>query len=291
MGLYNENEKMLDETRLVVNLLLNNVYNDKEIAKRSGIDIDKVGYYLTNHGLIISAFCFDPNDTKERMKAEKIYESVQSIRARIDQTREVKEEIPLANPNAKVNLGLLYKDEKKQIKFLISAILTFRVKLETLSELLNLDKDIISKKIYKYSSQYYESLNYLFYSDYYNQEIARKNFLNFYYQLLKAKKENNIEEINKCISMIDDSKINQLLNKVGEIKFTDEEIEIIVKFQLKYAIQSTLMTNILQYNNRSAYYRRIVNFFDRNPQLEDLKNRYEELMNYHNPILNKGTSR
>ena len=292
MSEYNDIKRMIDETRLVVNLLLRNGLNDYELAKRTNIDVKKIDFYLKNHGLIITAFCKDANDTREREMAEYIYESVQQKRKSIDQNYIIKEQPKLANENALINVGLLYKNEDNQIKFIVLSALTFRLKLETLSELLQVNEEFLAKKMYNEIKENYMALDYLFNNDYTNQDKAKNEFTKYYNELLLATRNKDVNKKKELISKIDNSDMNNILKKLHEYpNLTDEQLEKAIKFQIKYSTMTVEMENILGYKHYGDYNRRITRFFaenSQNPQIKELEGYYKSLTNYNSQIANKG---
>ena len=131
----NKKEQVLRETKLLVRLFLKTNASDEELSKMTGISSSTVGRRLTNRDIILS--CFPAN-------GERLFEIVREKRKYNRERGKVigNQTSVLNNFNGtpKLRLDVIYKDERKQLKFLSHLVLTFRAKLPLISELFGFEE-------------------------------------------------------------------------------------------------------------------------------------------------------
>ena len=112
--------------------------------------------------------------------------------------------------------------------------------------------------------------------------------MNYYRELLDAVRHKDAEEKKRLISIIGDSKAAELKkrHKTGE-PLTEEDIEILIKYQLKYALTSHDVAYIFEID-RNNYQKRVYKFLDAN---EQLRKEYECLINYNSSKYTSGGRR
>lgn len=155
-----------------------------------------------------------------------------------------------------LKLNLFCKDLNSEYELLFKMALTFRLKLDMLTTLfVYSEKEILSRlETYKYKN----AIEYLFYFDDYNEEVARANFVLFYKRLLKAKNE---ETMNRILSELNDLDTESVLISDG---LQDEEMEIILNYQIKYALSNNEIIKLFNID-RETYNKRLIEFFGTHP--------------------------
>lgn len=167
----------------------------------------------------------------------------------------------------------LYKDEEKQTKFILHLVLTFRLMPETLAELLEKSVEDVNAMLF-YNGVSNIGVNYLINHEFYDQELAKANFLNFYSVLTDALKRRDKDKITELLNFLYDKKAVDLAKnrKKGDV-LTDADIETIVNYQLKYGLEHHAILNIFSLSKN--YQKRIKVLFETN---YELKRRYENLV-------------
>lgn len=178
-------------------------------------------------------------------------------------------------PAQKSRLERLYKSEEDQFKFLIHAMLTFRITPKTMSFWLQLDENELYKKILSYKPNLEFSFHYLIDYDCPNQEDALRRFEVYYTALLKAKLINQAEQIVSLTRLIFDGNYLAVKREIIETKSIKlEQVEPVIAHILKYSLfPMTVMDSLGIHPNT---WNRIVNqYFERKPEL---KEKYENLI-------------
>lgn len=181
----------------------------------------------------------------------------------------------------KLRIDRFYKNEEQQYIFLRRLSLTFRARLPLLSELFQISEEELYEKLRMYNHRVEDSLKYLYYNDVTNQDVAKRDIISFYQELLTAvvKKDKEVQKF--LIGRIADSRIKQLINeKHIDRNLSDEEILVILEYQLKYALDHSDVAGMLGINPDS-YRRRVLAVIEKD---EELKMRYERLMGYNQQL-------
>lgn len=257
-------DKLKEETIFLVNLFLQTNKSDQQLSLLTNLSRSTIGRRLTNEKVIKECFPDNPeiydlirNKRQENLKKAKILGGQSSL---------------LNNNHLK--LDILYSDEEKQYKFLAQLALTYRTKLDLLSDLFQIDEEILLNNLLKYNSNLSNSLNYLFNRESYIEDIAKYNTVLFYKNLVNAllKKDNNY--FNKVINEISDKDIQEFLNKPKDI-LNNKDILMLLKYQLKYSLSNKTMSNIFNIDEL-IYTNLLKNILNHNIELN---NRYNELIN------------
>lgn len=134
----------------------------------------------------------------------------------------------------------MFPDENKRRRFIINCALTFGLRAETLATLLNTSVETIKSELLYNINYMHNSMQALFHIGMDNQEEAKQNFIEFFNKLVAAGKSNNKEEISNVLETISDRKAMQIMRREGRgtSKLSDEEILIILKYQLKYFLST-----------------------------------------------------
>jgi len=146
-----------------------------------------------------------------------------------------------------------------------------------LSELFQVPEDELYEKLRMYNHSVEDSLKYLYYFDISDQEEAKRNIIAFYQELLTAvvKKDKAVQKF--LIGRIADSRIKELIKeKHIDRNLSEEEILTILEYQLKYALDHNSVAGMLGISSEN-YRRRVLAAIAKD---EDLKARYERLMDY-----------
>lgn len=181
----------------------------------------------------------------------------------------------------KLRIDRFYKNEEQQYIFLRRLALTFRARLPLLSELFQIDENELFNKLRMYNHSVEDSLKYLYYFDVSDQDEAKRNIISFYQELLTAviKKDKAVQKF--LIGRIADIRIKSLIKeKHIDRNLSDEEILVILEYQLKYALDHSDAAGMLGINPDS-YRRRVLAVIEKD---EELKMRYERLMGYNQQL-------
>ncbi|MBE6157005.1 MAG: hypothetical protein E7161_04620 [Firmicutes bacterium] len=170
----------------------------------------------------------------------------------------------------------LYKDENKQMKFLMHFILTFRLLPETVAELFGFSVEAVYDMIHKNASSYI-GFDYLFNHEFPDQERAKAEALQFYSELLNAIKVKNRAQMTELLNYLFDSKALDLARtRQKKEALTVDVIETTIRYQLKYGLSQVAIMEIFNLNRRS-YQPKVTEFLE---QFPDLKRRYEYLADF-----------
>lgn len=234
-----QEQDILSETKYLVEYFLNTNKSDIEISKATGISSSTVGRRLTNKTRILDAFPEVGPEIYEKVMRKR---QENKMRGKIigGQTSMLNSTIINSQEKGfdgytKLRLDVLFEKEDNQWVFLMHIALHFRLKLDSLAQLFQLDEKLIVKKFLSLNGGVYNSLLYLFYRDVTDQEVAKEKFINYYRELLTAIKNKSIEEENVLKNQITDYAVGEYIkNHQGTL--TEEEVSVLLDYQLKYAL-------------------------------------------------------
>lgn len=149
-------------------------------------------------------------------------------------------------------LTQLFPNKNKRSNFLIKVILTFGIRLDALSKVLSVDSEKLYRDIYSCGTSYATSLLLVLKKGMKKQDVASAEVQNYFNNLFLAAKKKNIEEIKKIMEVISDKEALELLNKINNsrhIVWKDEEIVIMLKYQIKYMLTSMDIERIFHIEN------------------------------------------
>ena len=283
----NIDSMIVDETRKLVELFIQTNASDIELSNITGISSSTVGRRLTNLDYIKAAFPEKGNELYDFIKVKR--------KQNLQKGKALGGQVTLLNhvyndeekvESTKLRLDVLYNTKEKQYSFLKHAALTFRLHLDTLSNLFSIKEEEILENFVGNAGGSYEAITFLFYHDGKNQKIAKENFISYYRELLNAISNKDKEAKKRLIEQIGDSKAIEFRNKERAIneKITDEEMMTLLRYQLKYALTALNMKSIFGIN-RQNYQRRIQILLENDPEL---RSDYEYLADY-NSSLRTGT--
>ena len=172
-----------------------------------------------------------------------------------------------------------FPTRQKRINFLTNCILTLGLRLETLSHLLGKDVEILAdilgenkEKIYGellYATDYmHSSLLTLFELGMNVQEDAKKEFIEFFNELVEANKKKDKEKIIELLNVISDKDAMSVIKKRknGVNRLSEEDVLIILKYQLKYLLSTAKIEKIFQVHH-SSYIPRVQSLREKYPVL------------------------
>lgn len=177
----------------------------------------------------------------------------------------------------RIKLDALYKDPEKQYKFIVHAALTFRLHLDTLSQLLQIDENEMLENMIRIVPGAYEAITFLLYHDVCDQNTARQEFLEYYRELINAIRTKDSESKKKLISVVSDARVAKIKNEreAGDL-ISDEEILAILNYQIKYALKQDEVADMFKIN-RSNYAKRALKLLESDT---GLYKKYEYLSDY-----------
>ena len=262
-------QKILDETILLVKMFLETNLSDIELSNRTHISSSTVGRRLTNKEVILKCF---PNN------GEKIYELIRQMRkSNLKRAKELGSFTSMVNNNeniTKLRLDAVYKDKLDQVKFLSHLALYFRAKLPLLSNLFNISEKELLNDLIVNDNGCYESLLYLFYQDNFDQELAKSRIIEYYKELINAISKKDIEMHSYLINLIGDSKVIDFKLNHKSSSISNEDAINLLMYQLKYSLSNNKMKEKFELDITN-YKNMIEKIIKDN---EELKERYASLV-------------
>ena len=273
--------KIIEETKMLVDLFLKTNASDIELSKKTGISSSTVGRRLTNKDYILKAFPTNGEILFEKIKLKR-QENLLKGKALGGQTTLLnhvftKDEERKVTGSTKLKLDVIFPKEENQNRFLVHISLYFHLHLDTLSLLFQIDEKELFDKLNKISPSSYKSFEYLFKMDDTNQDIARENFLNYYRELINAMRERNLEEKKRLINEVCDKKVLDFRNnhKPGDT-ILEEDIIALFNYQMKYALSNESIGYMFNIHNKNYAKRINAYLFDK----PELKRSYEHVVDY-----------
>jgi len=280
-------QRMINETRIIVEKFLETNASDKTLEQLTGYPASTIGRRLNNKERIMRAF---PENGEElyNLIIAKRQENLQkgkiigSQKAMLNYGTENQKIAPLL-------LSILAKSEKIQYQILKNIALTFRAQLPLLSELFQIDEDELLKKLEMHNNlQSVWALDFLFKRDIADQEKAKRDIYNFYNEFLKVRKTKDVVTLEMLRKQIFDYDVTYFLARrqglestfqgVKQENYTDKEIEMVLRYQLKYALSGDQIQNIFGINRSTYISGRLPAILEKNPEL---RTRYEYLCDCH----------
>lgn len=262
----------IKETTHLVRIFLETNASDLELEKRTGISSSKIGRILRDKKRILEAF---PHE------GEKLYNLIGKMRKQNSYNGKVlggqismlnygqTAENSLDNSVPKLRLELFYKDETKQMQFLMHIALTYRAQLPLLSQFLQIpENELLEKMLSTCTAANYKSLKYLFFHDVSDQEVAKANVIEFYRDLILVLKNKDKDMQKLVLARVDDSKAFELIKSRKEREtISDEFMLAMVKYQLKYSYSQSMVANIFRVSCRNYQYK-LNGFLERHPEYQ-----------------------
>lgn len=161
----------------------------------------------------------------------------------------------------------MFPTRQKRTSFLTNCILTFGLRLNTLSYLLGKDVDTLAKEIQSGNSMYTFVSN-VSNHGMKNQREALIEFEDFFERLKVASLTNDKNKISVVLEEISDKEAKKIAQRdLSKVKqFTEEEILILLKYQIKYMLSAMQMETIFHIEN-SNYARKVRKLQDKYPKL------------------------
>ena len=181
---------------------------------------------------------------------------------------------------------LFPKDEKRLI-FLSECALTFQLSLDTLEEILGIDKNELYDKMIKNNIRFNMYLRMMF--DHYSesQDVAKSKFYLFFKELCEAVIAKDKDKQTKVLSEIYDTEINEFRkkHKPGMI-ISENEMVALIKYQIKYSLTVTRMAELFGLR-KETYMAKASEIL---PKYPDLKSKYDFLSAFFYNNYNKPTT-
>lgn len=250
----------LEDAFLAVKTFLKYRTSAFELSKITGLTEVRVREILTDRDLLVSFF---------PKKGSLIADLVQNTWQKLEQ-----EEIPLIND---LDLTSFSDIESKQYKFLAHLILTFRLHLLPVADLMHQDPELIYQKLEAYNPELKRGLEFLFKYDEEDDKIALKRFSKFYIAYQNAQKNNNKVIINLMHDFIFDSEFNNLIKGEKPLsQFTFYDLANVLNYDLKYAFRFKDFSQILN-TNAPTISEKLKYFYVNKPEL---MYRYKKLVEF-----------
>lgn len=161
----------------------------------------------------------------------------------------------------------MFKKETNIRNFWLMSVLTFGLTLDSLESLLGMDCDSILNEYFKDSTSRNRVLS-KWHNIYVSQNEAVAKFNAFLSRLYRAKQEGDVEEYRKTLREITDADALNLMNtRQSGDRISDEQVHIMLRYQLKYAISNGRVSEIFNIN-RGMYAQRVKRLFVLYPEYE-----------------------
>ncbi len=181
-------------------------------------------------------------------------------------------------------LNQMFPSEEKRYRFIAKCALTFGVRLDELSTILEIDKDELYRKVQIYYPEKRTSLDLLFKHGMKKQSQAKGKFIIYCDKLYLACKKNDKQSIKELLEILNDSKAMEV--KLKHERFNeilkDSDIITILLFQIKYMMSPTIVGEFFGID-RTGYSNRVRKLEDKYPELVSDFNYLCDFYNkYHN---------
>ena len=207
----------------------------------------------------------------------------------LEKTKIVLQKHSLNNLTTSVNdvdisvINKMYPSIDKRYRFIACCALTFGIRLQKLSEIFGIEEELLKNNLNTYAANQFDSLCRLFYHGMTRQDVAETRFREYLSKLCKAfeNRGKDKEKISELLSVISDKKALEFKkNHQPSQNMTDEEIFVLLKFQIKYLLGPTGMSQLFDID-RNAYSRRVRKLGDKFPELVAY---FDDLCAYYNSI-------
>lgn len=170
-----------------------------------------------------------------------------------------------------IKIELLYKmfpNENKRKDFLTKCILTFSLRLDTLSTILKEDKNELFKYLVYNGNPLFENVTMVFEHTMKDQTKAREKFESFFRRLTNASLSGNKKKIESVLGELSDKKVKKILKSgYSSIKdLSNEDVIAILKYQIKYMLDTNTIERIFNLE-RHSYSNRIRKLENEYPEL------------------------
>ncbi len=209
--------RLVEDANIVLKYFLTYKFTPFEIAEFTGIPKETVINILNDKNLI-----------------KEIYPNNQEILTNIAEI--------FAYQNRIVKLCFLpmildlFKEEDKW-HFLAMLILTFRIHLNEVADVLKMDAEELYEILEKYNPNLKNSFNYLFNGDKYPQDIANIRLISFISEYYTAYQNKDKKRIQELIKYIYDEEYNELLSNYHQEQLTNEQLIVLINHQIKYGLR------------------------------------------------------
>lgn len=142
---------------------------------------------------------------------------------------------------------LMFRQMERRIDFLANCILYFDIRISSLSMLLKMDEQELTKRLY--STDYFNCLLVSNYVHFITKEEAEQNFLDYFNNLRSAYLNKDVEKYNELLHIINDAGIKTLKGKRKQgLPLTEQEFVKKLKYQVKYRLPVIKIANDFDYS-------------------------------------------
>lgn len=209
--------RLVEDAKIVLKYFLEYKFTPLEIAKYTGMPEETVINILNNPILI-----------------QEIYPDNLNIISKIDEI--------LAYQNRIVKLCFLpmvldlFQEEDKW-HFLAMLILTFRLHLSELADVLKIDEEELYTTLEKYNPNLKRAFAYLFNGDNYPQDIANIRLISFISEYYTAYQNKDKDRLHKLTDFINDEEYYAFIKNYHQEQLTTEQLVILINHQIKYGLK------------------------------------------------------
>lgn len=165
-------------------------------------------------------------------------------------------------------LNQMFPSEDKRYRFIAKCALTFGVRLDELSTILEMDKDELYRKMQNFYPEKSSSLDLLFKYGMKKQNQAKGKFLIYCDKLYLACKKHDKQRIKELLEILNDNKAIEikLKHKRSNEVLKDSDIITILLFQIKYMMSPSNVGEFFGID-RNGYSKRVRKLADEYPDL------------------------
>lgn len=165
-------------------------------------------------------------------------------------------------------LNQMFPSDEKRYRFIAKCALTFGVRLDELSEILEIDKDELYRKMQNFYPEKSSSLDLLFKYGMKKQNQAKGKFLIYCDKLYLACKKHDKQRIKELLEILNDNKAIEikLKHKRSNEVLKDSDIIAILLFQIKYMMSPSNVGEFFGID-RNGYSKRVRKLADEYPDL------------------------
>lgn len=201
-----------------------------------------------------------------------------NLNINLQENESIKTGIVFDGSNVYPCILMMYPKKESRTLFLQQVALSFGLRLEALSELTGFNKDTLMTYLTENSGALKHSLDFLFEHGFVNQDKAKQDFLIYFNSLINACNRKDKEQIRSLLEVLSDKKAVDIQKRDKNYgSLSDDDIAIILNYQLKYGLTDTQISSIFDINRR--YYGKLVtDYIEDKPRL---RSDYEYISDYY----------
>lgn len=163
-------------------------------------------------------------------------------------------------------LEKIYPTFEKRYAFLSKCVLVFGLNLDALSELLQIDGKTLYNNFLKCNLRNINSVTFVLYHGFQTKEKSQERFREFFASLSTAIMKKDMNKAQELINTLGDTKaINVKAKHAKKENLTNEDILVILKYQLKYCCSTETVCSSFKMS-KNNYIKRVMELEDQYPE-------------------------